>query len=167
MKTNDILAQIDEALYDSSVSVDAMRSRPVEPARAELSIPLDLRRLLARRLMENHGLDMVATRLAVLNVARGHEAPHAELVHAEARAVVDETVQRIREVVQPSLVAMLEAFQSLGAAVKQAAAGFQGDWVDTNGDLAPPPVRPSPPLPRRDGRPAWQSQYGPARRRRA
>lgn len=163
MKTCDILNQIDETL-DDWTSPDAMRSRPATRPPARLSA--DARQLLIRRLVDNHGLARMTARHAVLAVEQGRTTVHAELVQAEARAAMNEAMQRIQIAMRPAIEAAAAALQRMAEAVKQVTQGLQSsEWVDTNGDPVEPPARPRPPLPRRDGRPAWQSPYGPARRR--
>ncbi|MFJ9037940.1 hypothetical protein ACIRF8_15275 [Streptomyces sp. NPDC102406] len=71
-----------------------------------------------------------------------------------AQEAVAAHMARTSEVAQQALQALTEAVRD------------SGDWVDTNGDPVQSPLRPRPPLPRRDGRPAWETPHGPARRRR-
>ncbi|WP_328632036.1 hypothetical protein [Streptomyces sp. NBC_00356] len=164
MKAEDILDQIDQTL-DDWLSPDAMRSRPEGTPRPD-RLSADARQLLIRRLVDNHGLTRMSARHAVLAVEQGRTTVHAELVQTEARAAMDEAMQRIRVAMQPAIEAAAAALQRMAEAVKQVAQSVQGgEWVDTNGDPVEPPERPRPALPRRDGRPAWQTPYGPARRR--
>lgn len=162
MKASDILNQIDEAL-DDWTSPDAMHCRPTVTPPARLSA--DARLLLIRRLVDNHGLTRMTARHAVLAVEQGRPTAHAELVQAEARAAMNEAMQRIQITMRPAIEAAAAALQRMAEAVKQVTQGLQSsEWVDTNGDPVEPLERPRPPLPRRDGRPAWQTPYGPARR---
>ncbi|MGW0904978.1 hypothetical protein [Streptomyces sp. NPDC002853] len=203
--TDDILNQIDNALYDAAVGPDAMRSRPTpeprpqvwiapvgtdvdgdgwepighvtdidvrpdEPETADrprIALSWETRQLLIDRLVDNQGLSRMAARHAVRTVEQGRDHRYADLVRSEARAIVDETVQRIRDAVQPGLEAAAAAIRAFGEALKQATRGLRdGEWVDTNGDPVEPSEPPRPPLPRRDQRPAWQTPYGPPQRRR-
>lgn len=198
---DDILNQIDTALYDSTVGPDAMRSRPAsepgprlwiapvgtavggdgwEPIEGVTSVDVDVRpdepettdrprvaltwearQLLIDRLVDNHGLSRMAARHAVRTVEQGRDHRYADLVRSEASAIVDEAVQRIRDIMQPAMEAAAAAIRAFGQALKQATRGLQdSEWVDTNGDPVPP--RPRPP----SDRPGWQSKYGPAHRRR-
>lgn len=141
MRTDDVLDQIDLALHDNTVSGDAMRSRPV-PERPGRSI-------LVKRLVERHGLEAEQARRAVVAVELGRDDEHVALVQAEARAAMNETMQAFRAALRP----MAEAANT---AAKQIAEALKALRTATA----------SPPAPgRRTDRPAWQSPYGPARRR--
>lgn len=211
MKTNDILAQIDEALYDSSVSVDAMRSRPAESDgerqqdgytadyawsdEATATSQPEVWIAAAGTDPREQGwqrLDGIASVEFGEDVATVEISPHTEaLVRTLRRAsgadrvVVQRTPEQLgirlamtddeiaefqrnfQAFIEGYAAAYRRAVEGVAGALQQLREGFQGGgWMDTNGDPVEPPVRPSPPLPRRDGRPAWQSQYGPARRRR-
>ncbi|WP_369214423.1 hypothetical protein [Streptomyces flavofungini] len=177
--SDDSVARIDEVLHDYTVSADAMRSRPAaedgasadvcivdeDVQRPRLTLSREVRQLLIARLVDNHGLTRLSAYSAVLAVEQGRDSRYAHLVRAEARAVVDETVQRIRAAMQPAMEAAAHALRAMAEALQQAAGAVRsGEWVDTNGDPVQAPERPRPPLPRRQGRPAWQTPYGPARR---
>lgn len=146
-----ILDQIDSTLGDYSLSDDAMRCAPDLPSRpaVRLTVGVDAREILIRRLVDLHGLTRLTARHAVLATERGDSSERADLVRAEAHAVAAEMAQRIRVAFQP----MIEALRQLGESIKQLQ-----QQVPELAEAARP-ARP------RD-RPAWQSPYGPARRRR-
>lgn len=141
MRTDDVLDQIDTALHDDTISADAMRSRPApeHPGRS----------ILVKRLVERHGLAPEQARRAVAAAELGRDDEHAALVQGEAQAVMNETMQAFREALRP----MAEA---AGTALKQIAEALKA--------LPDGSLRPHSPRCRTD-RPAWQSPYGPARRR--
>lgn len=161
----DDVARIDEVLYDYTVSADAMRSRP---AVADALPPDD-------SIVATGGLIWIAPagtdprgedwqRLdGIAGVEFGEQVAIIEIPLDLERftAGIRAAQEAVAANLERTLAAARQALQGLAEAL-----GRDGEWVDTNGDPAPPPVRPSPPLPRRDGRPAWQSSYGPARRRR-
>ncbi|MEU6768550.1 hypothetical protein ABZ916_39330 [Streptomyces sp. NPDC046853] len=134
--TDDILAQIDHALYDVTVGPDAMRSRPAPDAGPQVWIA-------------PAGTDPAD---------EGWE-PIGHLVDIEEQVTIVE--------IAPDLERLTRAFQAVQQMLRRVTwTTNAGEWVDTNGDPVEPPVRPRPALPRRDGRPAWQSPHGPAHRRR-
>lgn len=158
----DDVARIDEVLYDYTVSADAMRSRPADALPPDGSI------------VATGGLIWIAPagtdprgegwqRLdGIASVAFGEqvaiiEIPDLERFTAGIRAAQEAVAANLER----TLAAARQALQGLAEAL-----GRNGEWVDTNGDPVSPPVRPSPPLPHCDERPAWQTPYGPARRRR-
>jgi len=142
VRTDDVLDQIDTALHDNTVSGDAMRSRPAaEPVG---------RGILVRRLVERHGLDHDDARTAVIAHEQGRTTEHTSLVQAEARAVIDETMHRLRAAFRPMA-------ETMNATLKQIAESLK--------TLRACNVHPHTPA-RHYGRPAWQSPYGPARRKR-
>ncbi|MEU9218841.1 hypothetical protein AB0D47_20095 [Streptomyces sp. NPDC048376] len=151
MRSEDILAQIDDTLDDWTVSGDAMRSRPglPSPPVARMHVPMDARQFLIRRLIDEHGLTRMTARHAVMAAEEGRDSEHAELVRAEAARVVREMTGRIRIAIQPMAEAAVAALRQLRQALDQLK------------QAAPPQ-----PLGRRHDRPAWQSPYGPPQRRR-
>jgi len=150
MRTDDVLAQIDSALHDWTVSADAMRSKPADepPVPAALArpvpLPSDVRGMLARRISDRHDLPQESALQAVRDAERGISTDHTDLVKAEAQTLISESVDRIRVALRPVLSNLAAALQHLRAAV-------------------PCDDRPGPA--RRDRR-AWQSPYGPPPRRR-
>ena len=141
MRTDDVLDQIDTALHDNTVSGDAMRSRPAaEPVG---------RGILVRRLVDNHGLNDAEARAAGSAHELGRTPEHTDLVRAEARAVITETMQRLRAAFRPMA-------ETMNATLKQIAESLK--------TLRTCDVHPQAPA-RRYDRPAWQSPYGPARRK--
>jgi hypothetical protein len=155
VRTDHILGQIDSVLDDWDVSNDAMRCAPdlppLEKRYVQMSFGVDPREILIRRLVEQHGLTRLTARHAVLAVERGGDSERADLVRAEARAVAAELGERIRIAFQPMAQAAVAALKQISESIKKLQ---QAGICDDRGK----PVQP------RD-RPAWQSPYGPARRR--
>jgi hypothetical protein len=160
---DNILDQIDSALYDATVRGDAMRSRPEveprEPAGIEGVTPTVY---IADEVGEWQELGTVTA------VGFGVELPapdeefmrswqqlqeHVRRVHLErarrAREILDTLARTLNESVKP---AVEQAGRDIARSVD---ALKQAGLIDADCK----PVRP------RD-RPAWQSPYGPARRRR-
>ena len=137
--SDDILAQIDNAVEDWTVSVDAVRSRPgYEPSPPKLSI--------RRGDGEWQELEGVAS------VDFGPEERVVFITVDVTEAVnqirnLRERLQVWAEAVQPQMEEIGRALDAVGKQAREAADGCT-------------------PAPRRD-RPAWQSPYGPARRRRS
>lgn len=129
------------------------------PARAEGALAAHT--LLVQRLIDRHGLDPVEAHAAVASALRGiTDGPHAQLVAAEARAALSETYAAVAARSAEALRSITEAFRALGEAVRRAMTPVRSDYV-----LAPPvPGTPTPPR-ARDGRPPWQTPYGPPARR--
>lgn len=153
MRTDDVLTQIDAALDDWSVSGDAMRSSPAatpQPARLAPDGRAAGREILIQRLVDRHGFTRPIALEVVSAMEAGRDTPHAELVRAEANAVMRETMGRLREALRPMFESWAEAMRRLAESVKVAT-------VDCDSCGTPA---------RRHDRPAWQSPYGPARRRR-
>lgn len=172
--TDDILNQIDHALYDSSVGPDAMRSQPApEPAAA--SGP----RLWIAPLgtaedgdgwEEVEGVASIDIDIRSGAVEHGYTRDEVTFVISidtgaatAALATAIEGIRRFRE----ALEACAEAFKRANGGLRE------GEWIDSNGDAIP--TVPAVPFEdrtrsrkqrRRTDRPAWQSPYGPARRRR-
>jgi hypothetical protein len=165
---DDILDQIDQALGDYDIGPDAMRCAPDQkPPTRHLPVNLSPgpREILIRRLVERHGLTRMTARQAVLAAERGGDGERADLVRAEVRAAVAEISDNMRAAMQPMAEAVTAFFKQLGESLAQLRAaiaqvdGYQHapEAVGCNGCGKP--------LPPRD-RPAWQSRYGPAHRRR-
>lgn len=122
---------------------------------AELHARLAAREILTRHLVEHHGLTRFTARRAVLAVEEGRETRHADLVRAEAQAVMApfvEAWEQVRKSLLPVAEAWAKTMRATADAVKAARNARAADF-----DLAPPPAP-------RD-RPAWQSPYGPPSRR--
>ena len=163
--TEDVLAQIDAAVEDWTVSADAMRCTPA-PGAAPAAPAVPVARLpalamaratLVLRLIEHHGLSAEVGRAAVLAAERGQHTEYTSHVHAEARAVVAQQTHAAAEAVAAFLQAMRPALEAMAEAAQRAAAAFAA---------TSPKVCPAPAPGRRADRPAWQSPYGPAPRRR-
>lgn len=152
-----ILDQIDTCLGDYGTGPDAMRCAPdlppsPEEPRVQMTFDVGPREILIRRLVEQQGLTRMTARHAVLAAECGGDSEHANLVCAEAQAVVSEMAQRIRIALQPMAQTAIAALKQISESIKQLQqAGICDDR--------------SKPAPRRD-RPAWQTPYGPAQRRR-
>lgn len=128
-----------------------------EPTSAELRARLAAREVLTRRLVEQHGLTRFTARRAVIAVEEGRDTQHADLVRAEAAEVVRPLVEafhQIREQLRPAVEAWAATWRAFAEHIRRVGLASQDDYA-----LAPP--RPSP-----KDRPAWQSPYGPAPRRR-
>lgn len=152
MSTADhVLDQIDSALGDYAVSDDAMRCAPDLPPVPVVRRPVAGRDVLTRRLIDRHDLTPEEARDAVLAVDRGEGGVHAELVAAEARAIAAEMTARIRIALQPMAEAAINTLKQLSESLAQLR---QAGLCDNDGKPA-----------RRRDRPAWQTPYGPPRRR--
>ncbi|MDX3507439.1 hypothetical protein PV755_00630 [Streptomyces caniscabiei] len=124
-----------------------------EPTSADLRARLAAREVLTRRLVEQHGLTRFTARRAVIAVEEGRDTPHADLVRAEAAEVVRplvEAFQQIREQLRPAVEAWAATWRAFAEHIRRVGFASQDDYA-----LAPP-----------QDRPAWQSPYGPAPRRR-
>lgn len=152
MRSTDILDQIDAALHDDSISPDAMRYAPnAEAPPGQPAAGTSGRSVLVRRLTERHGIDPDDAREAVLAAELGRATEHAAIVRAEARAVMDEALQRLRIAFRPMAESMTETLKQLSQAFEQLRASAS--------------TIPTAACGRRSDRPAWQSPYGPATRR--
>lgn len=158
MRADDVLTQIDNALHDYDIGPDAMRSAPDLPPPPVTPPRANGRNALIQRLIDRHGLDADTARAAVLDAERGHDTEHARLAAREARAAMDEIHTHFRagfralaERVTEQVRHVSEQFAQLKEAIQQ----LPEPACTAHGK----PVR------RRD-RPAWQSPYGPAPRRR-
>lgn len=154
--TDDILDQIDSALYDATVSPDAMRSRPdSEPTRAMLgTVPVVQMMDAAGECQELEGVTSIDIQM---------EPPVVDPEFARAWQEMQEWIARVHVQRVRLAAAMLEdirdAFQGIAPVAQEAGEAFQHLPEATGCDDCSEPVRP------RD-RPAWQSPYGPPRRRR-
>lgn len=151
MRADNILDEIDTALWDYSVGVDAMRSAPDLPPPPVRPRP-NGRSILVERLVDRHGLTPEQAREAVWAVEYGQVGEHAELAATEAQTAAGEMLASMRAAFRPMLERVAAQFKQIAEAFEQLR---QTVACDDH----------SKPAPRRD-RPAWQSPYGPARRRR-
>jgi hypothetical protein len=129
-----------------------MHERPTEPTTAELRARLAAREILTRRLVERHGLTRFTARRVVIAVERGHDTPHADLVRAEAHEVmrpVCEAFSRLREQLRSVFEANSGMLRALADSLRRSGLAENQDGRRT----------------RRPDRPAWQTPYGPPRRR--
>ncbi|MEU1497316.1 hypothetical protein [Streptomyces sp. NPDC005732] len=163
--TDDVLAQIDSAVDDWTISGDAMRSAPdLPPSRPQMQLSFGLsgREIMIRRLIDEHGLTRITARNAVLAAERGSDSERAELVRTEARAIANEMSERIRIAFQPMAEAAIATLKQLSESLARLRANthaFQHAPEAVGCNDCGKPTSP------RD-RPAWQSPYGQARRRR-
>lgn len=163
MRADDILSQIDEALHDSAVGPDAMRSRPVEePAKPQAQLwiaPVDTS-------VDGNGwqplgtideadlhIDQTTIDTGGLRpdpvVAWGELCEYMARIQAErerrAREILEALMRVFRQMVVPAVEEAARNIQQAQESLKQAGV------CDDRGRRLPP----------RD-RPAWQSRYGPA-----
>ena len=149
MSTADhVLDQIDSVLGDYDVSYDAMRWVPDLPTPSAVRPRANGRNIIIQRLIDRHGLDADEAHAAVFAAERGQGGDHARLAAVEAQAALNEVAAQIRAAVQPMLQRVTDQFRQIKEAFQQLP-----EAVDYK------------PAPRRD-RPAWQTPYGPPRRRR-
>ncbi|MFZ3592280.1 hypothetical protein [Streptomyces sp. BH104] len=161
MKADDILNQIDQAL-DDWTSSDAMRSRPAGDAETEAATD---------GIVATSGqiwLAPVGTEIGDDGWRQFEGVRTIEIVETlDTTAELEAFTRSFQAAAQASASAFRQGLEAVAHSLQQMQDGFQGsEWADTNGNPVQPPERPRPPLPRRDGRPAWQTPYGPARRRR-
>lgn len=164
MRSDEILAQIDDTLDDWAVSDDAMRSRPADEASAE---PFQMGGIVpvvqimdeAGEWQEASGITSIDFHIEPPEIDPDFQRSWQQMQEYFARAQA-ERMRRAEEA--------LEAFaRALTVAVKpaadqalrdlaQAAQAFQ--QLQEAADCPPPP--------RSRDRPPWQSPYGPPQRRR-
>ncbi|MDT6983719.1 hypothetical protein ACFSUJ_12095 [Streptomyces lusitanus] len=161
--SDEILNQIDHALSDHSVGPDAMRCRP-EPVPAPVpSVPtvpfiggrMAAREVVARRLVDEHGLTPDDAAAAVHAVETGQPTEHHHLVTAAAQAAAAELAQRLGQVFAAFTRALEPMARAAAAVVRQLddalrAAGHRASSSRRGG---------------RRERKAWESPYGPSSRR--
>jgi hypothetical protein len=167
VRADDILAQIDHALEDWEVGPDAMRSRP---ASAATDGPASIRGTVPTvQIMDEIGewqeigvlsvdFDEYTIDQSTITPVAAQTGPtvtweeiREPIVRIEAEQerraqILRAYMQAFTEAAKPAVEAAGRAFAELQQAMRQAA----------------PPQAPT----RRRDRPAWQSPYGPARRRR-
>lgn len=154
------LAQIDDTLDDWTGSMDSMHWTADQPTSGE-PISGRGRNIIIQRLIENQGLSPDDARAALRAVERHEPTEHEALVAAEARAATVEMAARIRFAFQPMAEAAIATLKQLSESIARLRADSHAfrhlpEAVGCN-DCKPAPPR---------DRPAWQSKYGPARRRR-
>jgi hypothetical protein len=152
MRTDDVLGQIDNALDDWDVSGDAMRWGASPTAPPAVRPRMNGANVLIGRLIERHGLTPAEAQAAVVAAELGRLGPHADLAAREAQAVLAEMQESLRAAFQPLLQRVADQFRQIKEAFRHLPEAVGCD------DCGKPP-RP------RD-RPAWQTPYGPARKRR-
>lgn len=152
MRTDDVLDQIDACLGDYDISDDAMRYAPDIPKQPIIRPRANGSTVLIQRLTDRHGLSRQEAAAAVLAAERGQDNEHARLAATEAQAVMGEISAQFRAAFQPMVQHMTEQFAKINEAFRQVA-----EAVNSEIPGKPPRLR---------TRPAWQSPYGPAQRRR-
>ncbi|MFH8804088.1 hypothetical protein ACH4F6_31620 [Streptomyces sp. NPDC017936] len=176
MRSDDILDQIDSALHDWTVSDDAMRSAP-EPLPLPGRVPV-----VEMRSQPEAGtisLDGASASVMVMDEAGEWQElggvrsidfhiqppqidPEFQRTWQEFREhvarVEAERIRRARAVIEAFGRAYIEAVKPAAESAARALAALQEALQRDVGT----PNAPG----RRDGRPAWQSPYGPPRRRR-
>lgn len=156
MRTTDVLDQLDATLDDWAVGPDAMRYTPDRGTPAVGGNRAAGRELLVRRLVENHDLTRTTARRAIIAAEARRTTSHTPLVHAEARTAADEAMRSVRAAFRPMVETMAETMKELKAAFERMRAAVPAATCPC------PDSRSG----RRTDRPAWQSPYGPATRRR-
>ncbi|MFF9279550.1 hypothetical protein [Streptomyces griseosporeus] len=156
--TEELLAQIDAAVNDWTVSGDAMRCRPTAEPSPVPAVPVvrftgrdRARAALVSRLVDR-GLEPAAAHAAVRAAENGEPTEHAQLVAAEARAAVGETVQQLGEVMRAFARALHPIAEAAAAVMRQLDEALRSASHTTGRG-------------RHRDRPAWQSPYGPPARR--
>lgn len=173
MNSRDILNQIDDALEDWTVSDDAMRSRPTPDSPPIVATSGQVWVAPAGTQPDEDSWEQLvgvsSVELATLD--QSTVDPNAGSTVQSNGYPLAAFLQRFEEAGAQHVDVVL---RSLGHALEQIAQhsgadSFQhlpeADGCNNCSDPTVPPQRPRPPLPRRDGRPAWQTPYGPARRR--
>ncbi|MEU3826486.1 hypothetical protein AB0F36_14375 [Streptomyces sp. NPDC029080] len=153
MRTDDILDQIDDALHDNTVSGDAMRSRPA----AEHEQRIEPRIWITSTVDDPDSggwerLDGITS----IDIQLDTADLQARLANVAAHLARLET-ERIRRA--------QEALTALGRAMAEAVRPAADEAVRAIGALNQTVQQPTTPPGRRSDRPAWQSPYGPPRRR--
>ncbi|WP_394436216.1 hypothetical protein [Streptomyces sp. SGAir0957] len=189
--TDDHLARIDEVLHDYTVSGDAMRSRPAPEGERQadgcsvvggwideaVAGPTEVWIAPAGTDLRGDGwerLDCVASvDFGEITLDPATIDPTAGQPSAATWNDLQAAIERIEEARAMRAAIILELVNRAIGRLAERYGGAdtfrhtpEAEGCDDCGDPVQPPVRPSPRLPRRDGRPEWQSPYGPARRRR-
>jgi len=146
-----ILTQIDSALGDYDIGPDAMRVAPDLPPGPAVRPRANGRNVIVQRLIDRRDLTPEEARSAILAAERGQTGPHAELAAVEAQAALDEIAASFRAAFRP----MLERAAAQFVQIKEALQRLPDPvGCEVHGKPA-----------RRRDRPAWQTPYGPPRRR--
>lgn len=172
--TDDILNQIDTALEDGTVSYDAMRSRPAPPPPSGPRLCI----APAGTAADGDGWEEIGHVTDLdLTIDDGQDA----IEHGYTADEITVTLSFDTGAATAALATAIEGVRRFREALEACAEAFsrahlgprEGEWVDTNGDPVPAvPVAPSEARTpsrkqrRKGDRPAWQSKYGPAHRRR-
>ena len=152
MRSDDILNQIDGALEDWSVSGDAMRSRPAPDAPAE---PSGIRGTTPTVQIWDEAGEW--QEIGVTSIDFHIDPPEIDPEFTQAWEEFHDRIARARIARERSVVAAFREIQAALQAVTDA--DFQHlPEADGCNDCSKPA--------RRRDRPAWQSPYGPAQRRR-
>lgn len=162
MRSEDILAQIDDTLDDWTVSGDAMRSRP--PAEREVVGPRLWIAPAGTGPRDDGWEDVGHVHSIDFNIEPPRIDPEfqrrwQELQNYLARAAVErarlaqQVMEAFTQAFTESLEAVLPRIEEAGQAIADCAKAVE---------QAAPPQPPG----RRNDRPAWQSPYGPSQRRR-
>jgi hypothetical protein len=171
--TDDPVARIDEVLHDYTVSGDAMRSRPVvagtPPSHDPVVATGGLIWIAPAGTHPGGGgwqrLDGITGCEFTINPSTID--PAAWTQPAATWPELLEAMERMEEERARCAAALLQMIDRIVMRLAErwgvADVFRHAPEADDCGDPAPPPVRPSPPLPRRDRRPAWQTPYGPRR----
>ncbi|MCX4697025.1 hypothetical protein [Streptomyces sp. NBC_01373] len=156
MSTADnILDQIDTALHDDAIGPDAMRCTP-EPAGPRGKTIMAITGADGEW-QEINGVVTVDFHIDPPPIDPEFDRAWQEL-HDHLARVEAERVRRAAALLE----GLVHAFQQMAPAIEAANLGLTGLAEAVQDDQ---PARPDQPLPRRD-RPAWQTPYGPPRRRR-
>lgn len=177
-RTDDILNQIDNALEDGTVSYDAMRSRPTaeRPAEPTVWIAPAGTAINGDGWARLEGVSDVEFIEEEPDVIDGYTS-QAPLRDVEITVILSDQLAETAEIFAALRRAALESVrrsvEAATHAIQQFSTAFDdSEWIDSNGDAIPAvPVVPfedrthARKRRRRPDRPAWQSPYGPARRR--
>jgi hypothetical protein len=154
VRSDDILDQIDTALHDWSVSDDAMRSAPADT----LERGPDVRMYLADEAgewQELPGVAAVDIQFPTPSVLEEFAQQWADFIDRMTRQRVEQA-RRAQEAFEAFTRALTEPMKR---SVEEATRAFE--TLQQTAQQEPPPASV-----RRRERPAWQSPYGPAQRRR-
>lgn len=156
MRSEHILDQIDTALHDWTVSGDAMRSTPHPPPRPATAPQIWISTVDADP-DEGGWQEVGSVRDIDFHIQPPEIDPDFQRAWQEFREYLARAeAERIRRV-RAAIEALGRAVKPVMEAAAQAAANAAEVMQQIN-----PPLPPG----RRHDRPAWQSPYGPARRRR-
>ncbi|MFC8676733.1 hypothetical protein ACFUEN_29110 [Streptomyces griseorubiginosus] len=112
--------------------------------------------ILVRRLADNHNLPLITAHFAVRRVALGLTPDqYTPLVTAEAGALAREAVQQAHQLIAEFMRVLAPRLRAMSEAAMQVAASLRTAGL-TDEDAKPRTGK---------ARPAWQTPYGPAPRR--